>query len=210
MGTNHGGVNFGRRSPPIGGQFSTLNNSLTTQSLSAFVDTILQRMIFDGEELTDLMEPLGLGWRERRERELALMADLVPLLNKRADKAATSRDSTPTRMKGRGMMADKPSPAVPKLQVSRSLRNAGGLDNQDTGQSRQLAYLRSTRSRRRKTLIQVTLLSSRIMANGRFQIHSLIFSDLRSANVGSDESTKTPLPSGRCRFSRSLSSEDHT
>jgi type I restriction enzyme R subunit len=30
------------------------------------------------------MEPLGLGWRERRERELALMADLVPLLNKRA------------------------------------------------------------------------------------------------------------------------------
>ena len=28
MGTNHGGVNFGRRSPPIGGQFSTLNNRL--------------------------------------------------------------------------------------------------------------------------------------------------------------------------------------
>ena len=59
-------------------------HGLATQSLSAFVDTILQRMIFDGEQLTDLMEPLGLGWRERRERELALMADLVPLLNKRA------------------------------------------------------------------------------------------------------------------------------
>ena len=59
-------------------------HNLTAQSLSAFVDTILQRMIFDGEQLTDLMEPLGLGWRERRERELALMADLVPLLNKRA------------------------------------------------------------------------------------------------------------------------------
>ena len=59
-------------------------HGLTTQSLSAFVDTILQRMIFDGEQLTDLMEPLGLGWRDRRERELALMADLVPLLNKRA------------------------------------------------------------------------------------------------------------------------------
>ena len=29
MGTNHGGgVNFGRRSPPTGGQFSTLNNTL--------------------------------------------------------------------------------------------------------------------------------------------------------------------------------------
>ena len=59
-------------------------HGLTTESLSAFVDTILQRMIFDGEQLTDLMEPLGLGWRERRKRELALMADLVPLLNKRA------------------------------------------------------------------------------------------------------------------------------
>ena len=58
---------------------------LKTESLEAFVDTILQRMIFDGEQLTDLMEPLGLGWRERRERELALMAALVPLLNKRAD-----------------------------------------------------------------------------------------------------------------------------
>ena len=58
---------------------------LTAESLSAFVDTILHRMIFDGEQLTDLMEPLDLGWRERRERELALMADLVPLLNKRAD-----------------------------------------------------------------------------------------------------------------------------
>jgi len=41
-------------------------------------------MIFDGEHLTDLMEPLGLGWRARRGRELDLMADLVPLLNKRA------------------------------------------------------------------------------------------------------------------------------
>ena len=59
-------------------------HGLTTESLAAFVDTILQRMIFDGEQLTDLMEPLGLGWRERRERELALMADLAPLLNKRA------------------------------------------------------------------------------------------------------------------------------
>ncbi len=59
-------------------------HGLTTESLSAFVETILQRMIFDGEQLTDLMEPLGLGWRERRERELALMADLILLLTKRA------------------------------------------------------------------------------------------------------------------------------
>jgi type I restriction enzyme R subunit len=59
-------------------------HGLTTESLSAFIDTILQRMIFDGEQLTDLMEPLDLGWRERRKRELALMAALVPLLNRRS------------------------------------------------------------------------------------------------------------------------------
>ena len=59
-------------------------HDLTPKSLADFVDTILQRMIFDGEQLTDLMEPLDLGWRERRERELALMADLVPVLNRRA------------------------------------------------------------------------------------------------------------------------------
>ncbi|MDE0679933.1 MAG: type I restriction endonuclease subunit R [Gammaproteobacteria bacterium] len=60
-------------------------HGLTSESLSAFVETILQRMIFDGEQLTDLMEPLDLGWRERRDRELALMADLVPVLKKRAE-----------------------------------------------------------------------------------------------------------------------------
>ena len=57
-------------------------HGLTNESLSAFIDTILQRMIFDGEQLTDLMEPLGLSWRDRRKQELALMADLVPLLKK--------------------------------------------------------------------------------------------------------------------------------
>jgi type I restriction enzyme R subunit len=41
-------------------------------------------MIFDGEQLVDLLAPLDLGWRERTQRELALMDDLVPLLKKRA------------------------------------------------------------------------------------------------------------------------------
>ena len=59
-------------------------HGLTNEALQAFVDVILDRMIFDGEQLTDLMEPLDLGWRERREKELALMDDLVPLLKKRA------------------------------------------------------------------------------------------------------------------------------
>ena len=39
---------------------------------------------FDGEALTDLMEPLGLNWKARRVKELDLMADLMPLLLKRA------------------------------------------------------------------------------------------------------------------------------
>ena len=59
-------------------------HGLTHEALQTFVDAILDRMIFDGEKLTDLMEPLGLGWRERREKELAFMDDLVPLLKKRA------------------------------------------------------------------------------------------------------------------------------
>jgi type I restriction enzyme, R subunit len=57
---------------------------LTNTALQAFVDIILQRMIFDGEQLTDLMEPLGLNWKARRVAELDLMADLLPLLTKRA------------------------------------------------------------------------------------------------------------------------------
>jgi type I restriction enzyme R subunit len=59
-------------------------HGLKNEALQTFVDAILDRMIFDGEQLTDLMEPLDLGWRERREKELALMDDLVPLLKKRA------------------------------------------------------------------------------------------------------------------------------
>jgi type I restriction enzyme R subunit len=59
-------------------------HGLPVAALQPFVDAILKRMIFDGEQLTDLMEPLDLGWRERREKELALMDDLVPLLKKRA------------------------------------------------------------------------------------------------------------------------------
>ncbi|WP_158848482.1 type I restriction endonuclease subunit R [Algibacter sp. L1A34] len=57
-------------------------HSLTEDSLNAFIYEIMNRMIFDGEKLTDLLEPLELGWKDRRVKELALMEDLVPLLNK--------------------------------------------------------------------------------------------------------------------------------
>jgi type I restriction enzyme R subunit len=59
-------------------------HGLEAAALQAFVDGILQRMIFDGEQLGDLMAPLGLGWKARTQKELALMDELVPLLRKRA------------------------------------------------------------------------------------------------------------------------------
>jgi type I restriction enzyme R subunit len=59
-------------------------HGLATAALQSFVDGILRRMIFDGEQLGDLMAPLGLGWKARTQAELALMEDLHPLLTKRA------------------------------------------------------------------------------------------------------------------------------
>lgn len=59
-------------------------HGLETAALQAFVDGILLRMIFDGEKLGDLMAPLGLGWKARTKKELALMDELTPLLRKRA------------------------------------------------------------------------------------------------------------------------------
>lgn len=59
-------------------------HGLESAALQAFVDGILRRMIFDGEQLSDLLATLGLGWKVRTQRELALMEDLIPLLHKRA------------------------------------------------------------------------------------------------------------------------------
>ncbi len=57
-------------------------HGLTPADLKSFVEKIIGRMIFDGEKLTDLLEPLELGWKERRVKELSLMQDLVPFLKK--------------------------------------------------------------------------------------------------------------------------------
>jgi type I restriction enzyme, R subunit len=59
-------------------------HGLQTSDLKKFIEKILARMIFDGERLTDLLEPLELSWKERRVKELALMMDLVPQLKKLA------------------------------------------------------------------------------------------------------------------------------
>jgi type I restriction enzyme R subunit len=59
-------------------------HGLKAADLKAFAEKIMSRMIFDGEKLTDLLEPLELSWKERRIKELALMEDLVPQLKKLA------------------------------------------------------------------------------------------------------------------------------
>ena len=59
-------------------------HGLDHDALQGFVDGILDRMIFDGEQLSDLFEPLELGWKARSKAELALMEELIPLLKKQA------------------------------------------------------------------------------------------------------------------------------
>jgi len=59
-------------------------HGLKTADLKSFVNQIMDRMIFDGEKLTDLMEPLDLGWKQRSKAETVLMNDLIPQLNKLA------------------------------------------------------------------------------------------------------------------------------
>ena len=59
-----------------------LNHGLDFELLSKFIENIIGRMIFDGEELTDLMAPLKLGWKDRIKKEEELMGDLVPVLKK--------------------------------------------------------------------------------------------------------------------------------
>jgi len=60
-------------------------HGLEVEVLDSFINGIMHRMIFDGEQLTDLLAPLELGWKQRRVKELALMEDLVPLLKKLAE-----------------------------------------------------------------------------------------------------------------------------
>jgi type I restriction enzyme R subunit len=59
-------------------------HGLQTADLKKFVEKIMNRMIFDGEKLTDLMEPLNLSWKQRSKAETELMGDLMPLLKKLA------------------------------------------------------------------------------------------------------------------------------
>ena len=56
--------------------------NIEKEELQKFTDQILKRMVFDDEDLTNLLAPLGLGWKERTKKKLGLMEELMPLLNK--------------------------------------------------------------------------------------------------------------------------------
>lgn len=60
-------------------------HGIDAQALQVFVDAIMARKIFDGEKLSDLLEPLNLSWRDRTTKELELMENLIPLLKKLAN-----------------------------------------------------------------------------------------------------------------------------
>ena len=60
-------------------------HGLDVSALQGFVDEIIRRRIFDGDQLSDLMAPLDLGWKARTQKELALMEVLTPLLHRLAD-----------------------------------------------------------------------------------------------------------------------------
>ena len=59
-------------------------HGLASTALQGFVDAVLERRIFDGEQLTELLRPMELGWKARTQKELALMGELVPMLKRRA------------------------------------------------------------------------------------------------------------------------------
>jgi type I site-specific deoxyribonuclease, HsdR family len=52
-------------------------HGLPVAAVQAFVDAVLARRIFDGEQLTELLAPLDLGWKARTQKELALMCSLT-------------------------------------------------------------------------------------------------------------------------------------
>lgn len=59
-------------------------HTLEAAALQAFVETTLRRMVFDGDQLSELFAPQELGWKARTKAELTLMEDLIPLLKKLA------------------------------------------------------------------------------------------------------------------------------
>lgn len=60
-------------------------NGIEIKALREFTKSILSRMIFDGEKLSEIFSSFNLGWKERTKREQVLMEALMPLLKKQAE-----------------------------------------------------------------------------------------------------------------------------
>lgn len=56
--------------------------NLKLKDVRKFVDDVVNRKIFDGDKLSELLEPLELGWKARVNMETNLALDLAPLLKK--------------------------------------------------------------------------------------------------------------------------------
>lgn len=61
-----------------------IKHNIDKKAFHDFIGLIMNRMIFDGEYLNDLLAPQELGWKARAKKELELMEDLIPLLKKLA------------------------------------------------------------------------------------------------------------------------------
>lgn len=60
-------------------------HNLNKDAVQPFVNEIVDKCIFDGEKLYDLIAPLELGWKDRARKEEELMKDLIPLLKRMAN-----------------------------------------------------------------------------------------------------------------------------
>lgn len=60
----------------------SMKHGLNVKDVQTFVNETVERRIFDGERLNELLEPLDLGWRDRTRKETELMSDLAPLLRR--------------------------------------------------------------------------------------------------------------------------------
>ncbi|MGV3664683.1 MAG: type I restriction endonuclease subunit R [Leptospira bouyouniensis] len=57
-------------------------HELPPEALQNFVNSIMDRLIFNADDLSELMAPFDLSWKERTSKEVDLMKSLIPLLNK--------------------------------------------------------------------------------------------------------------------------------
>ncbi len=62
-----------------------LKYNLELKALEDFINKILEFMIFDAFSLNELFASANLGWKARRQKEKALMSELIPLLKRKAN-----------------------------------------------------------------------------------------------------------------------------